>query len=441
MSFITVQVGQCGNQLGNEVFSKIKNEASNQVEEIETCIEESFFKESTTGQAEARAVLVDTEPKVVDQCCARKGPQALWSYDPNCKVSSQGGAGNNWGHGYTGYGPAMSEDILDAVSRQAEQCDWLAGFIVAQSVAGGTGSGLGTYLTEVLAEEYPGALTVNLAVCPYSTGEVILQNYNACLTLSRVARASDAVLLLENSVFNRLAAKVLGPQSQRNPSLHDLNSVMALQVASVFLPAYQRHSERNIWALNDSLQHLCGHQGYNVLTSSMVPQVAEEAIEFSSDSWQALNKRLYQMNLCGKHVESEIDWSLRSRTKVGMEKQWSSSLANITFSRGTESENSEPKQFSEEIHRYPVWYDSPSISCWTPSGYHGHDKFVSLLSNSQACLEFLDQTTMKAYEMFESQAYVHQYTTYGLQHQDFMDSFAQMEQIIVNYQSLDAPLS
>ena len=38
---------------------------------------------------------------------------------------------------------------------QVERCDSLGGFLLLQSLAGGTGSGLGTYLAEQLRDEYP----------------------------------------------------------------------------------------------------------------------------------------------------------------------------------------------------------------------------------------------------------------------------------------------
>jgi Tubulin/FtsZ family, GTPase domain len=37
---------------------------------------------------------------------------------------------------------------------------------------GGTGSGLGSYITEMLADNYPGVSLLNSVVCPYAAGEV-----------------------------------------------------------------------------------------------------------------------------------------------------------------------------------------------------------------------------------------------------------------------------
>eukprot|EP00639_Heterosigma_akashiwo_P010925 CAMPEP_0206378302 /NCGR_PEP_ID=MMETSP0294-20121207/10657_1 /ASSEMBLY_ACC=CAM_ASM_000327 /TAXON_ID=39354 /ORGANISM="Heterosigma akashiwo, Strain CCMP2393" /LENGTH=86 /DNA_ID=CAMNT_0053826913 /DNA_START=518 /DNA_END=775 /DNA_ORIENTATION=- len=86
----------------------------------------------------------------------------------------------------------MYEEILSAVQKQAERCDAVGALALAQSAAGGTGSGLGAFLAEALAEEFSGVPLVAIAVCPYSTGEVALQHYNATLCLARCARAAAA---------------------------------------------------------------------------------------------------------------------------------------------------------------------------------------------------------------------------------------------------------
>ena len=42
-----------------------------------------------------------------------------------------------------------------------EKCDQVSGFLIPMSVAGGTGSGVGTSLTEALREAYPHTCITN----------------------------------------------------------------------------------------------------------------------------------------------------------------------------------------------------------------------------------------------------------------------------------------
>lgn len=65
-------------------------------------------------------------------------------------------------------------------------------------MAGGTGSGVGSYAVKVLSDEFPKTKCVNFLVAPKSSGEVILQNYNSIFSLSTVYEHSDYVFLLQN---------------------------------------------------------------------------------------------------------------------------------------------------------------------------------------------------------------------------------------------------
>lgn len=47
---------------------------------------------------------------------------------------------------------------------QVEACDLMEGFLVLQSMAGGTGAGLGTAVSEALSDEFSSTLTMNCCV-------------------------------------------------------------------------------------------------------------------------------------------------------------------------------------------------------------------------------------------------------------------------------------
>lgn len=78
------------------------------------------------------------------------------------------GAGNNWAMGCKTHGPAFQDFLLDAARKEIEHCDQLNGFLIFGSVAGGTGSGLGSYASEILREEFPSvsiASIVSFKIC------------------------------------------------------------------------------------------------------------------------------------------------------------------------------------------------------------------------------------------------------------------------------------
>jgi len=75
---------------------------------------------------------------------------------------------------------------LDKLNKMLEKIDNFSGVLTIQSMAGGTGSGLGSYISEEIKELYSKKPLINIAIWPYSTGEIIVQNYNTVLSLSRL---------------------------------------------------------------------------------------------------------------------------------------------------------------------------------------------------------------------------------------------------------------
>ena len=66
----------------------------------------------------------------------------------------------------------------------------------------------------------------------------------------------------------------------------------------------------------------------------------------------------------------------------------------------------------------------------------GYEKSCTLLSNSQGCVGALEDVCRRAWDMYSSRAFLHQYSRYGLEADDFMHNFYAVEQIIKNYSSL-----
>ena len=124
------------------------------------------------------------EPKVVNQCLQSKRNE--WSYNPSLSFCKQEGSGNNWAYGFYHHGPECEEPILERFRLLIEKLDYIQSLLFFQSLAGGTGSGIGSYLIDVIKDNYPKYNILNLSVMPHLTGEVILQSYNCVLSLSNI---------------------------------------------------------------------------------------------------------------------------------------------------------------------------------------------------------------------------------------------------------------
>ncbi|XP_041281286.1 tubulin delta chain isoform X2 [Onychostruthus taczanowskii] len=406
MSIVTVQLGQCGNQIGHEVFSVLCSDirgthglcSKEENQSYQDSCKERFFCEEESAVPVARAVLVDMEPKVISQTLSMAASSGHWKYSSHSHFCQKQGSGNNWANGYSAHGPRHKEAIMNLVQKEAERCDRLGGFVTIMSMAGGTGSGLGAFVTQCLRDAFPASFILNHVIWPYGTGEVIVQNYNSVLTLSHLYHSSDALLVHENDVIHKICAQLM---NIKQISFRDVNQVIAHQLGSVFQPTHRAGGgsgySRN--PLGDLMETLVPHPEFKMLGLRNIPQMPENSLPYSTFSWPGLIKHLRQML-----------------------------IANAQMEEGS----------FQDPSLYTSWLNpQDAFNAWkTPRAFNKYEKSAALVSNSQFLLKPLDSIVGKAWNMFASKAYLHQYTKFGIQEEDFLDCFTTLEQVISSYTNL-----
>ncbi|XP_048464453.1 tubulin delta chain [Rhincodon typus] len=264
----------------------------------------TFFEDNILQKVPvARAVLVDMEPKVISRTLSKAVKSGQWSYGNQSYFCQKQGSGNNWANGFCIHGPQHEEAVMDLVRKEVEQCERLGGFIPIMSLAGGTGSGLGTYVTQCLRDTYPNSFILNQLTWPYGTGEVIVQDYNAVLTLSHLYQSSDALLIHENDTVHKICSQLM---NIKRISFTDINKVIAHQLGSVLQPACTRWSisEYGTNPLGDLLESLVTHPEYKLLSLMNTPLMSDKSLQFSTFTWPALVKNLRQMLISNAKMEA-----------------------------------------------------------------------------------------------------------------------------------------
>jgi tubulin delta len=224
MSFSILQVGQAGNQIGYELWRLFRKE----IPEFSDSVFDSFNNEK------ARWVLVDTEPKVVREYLEDPVLKEFFSKD-NIFYTEEG-RGNNWAYGYQSVQDGFNEKIMDALRREAENWDYYEGTVMVHSIAGGTGSGLGSRLMEEFKDQYSKAKLVNVVVWPHPSGETPLQNYNSWFTTSFLQKYSDAVIVFQNEEMLKIIPKWIDDKKIQSVSMKNLNEYISVCLKNVFVP-------------------------------------------------------------------------------------------------------------------------------------------------------------------------------------------------------------
>ncbi|OQS54211.1 TUB4 [Ecytonucleospora hepatopenaei] len=260
---VTIQLGQCGNQIGKDFWVKIMEE--HQANKNENDRRDKFFYTTEGGKLVPRTVLIDTEPRAIF-------PEI--SNSTNTFLTNEGtGASNNWAHGFN-LAKTHMEDMMDVINRNIEACDNVESIQVIHSCAGGTGSGFSSFLGEVFSENFPKKILCDFAILPNNNqaSDVVVQPYNTVLSLNKVRENFNVVVLMDNYALSRhvLTNKVTfaNDEKQLVNTYENMNSVAADVISSfsssVRFPSY-------IYAENKSiLNALVSSRNLNLVVPSIV---------------------------------------------------------------------------------------------------------------------------------------------------------------------------
>uniref|UniRef100_A0A5S6QQQ1 Tubulin gamma chain n=1 Tax=Trichuris muris TaxID=70415 RepID=A0A5S6QQQ1_TRIMR len=246
---IVLQFGQCGNQIGTEFWKTLCTEHGISPEgvleaggaDLEDC-KEIYFYQADDNRYIPRSILVDLEPRVI-QSIMHSSYGKLYNSENIYLSRHGGGAGNNWCSGYS-QGKKIDEELFDILDREAENTDRLEGFVMCHSIAGGTGSGLGSYVLDCIEDRFPKKLMQNYSIFSNQdeASDVVVQPYNSLLTLKRLAQKSDCVIVMDNSALNRIALERLRIAT---PSFSQINAlvstVMSASTAPLRFPSYMNN--------------------------------------------------------------------------------------------------------------------------------------------------------------------------------------------------------
>jgi len=230
-----IQVGQCGNQIGNRFWQTVIAEhnldgagkytgdsAATDLDKV------SVYLRSAGERYVPRACLIDLEPGTVDVI---KASPVGTLFKPDNFVFGASGAGNNWAKGHYTEGAELIEEALDVVRKEVENCDCPQGFQICHSLGGGTGSGMGTLVLLKLRDAYPDRILATFSVYPSpKVSDTVVEPYNAVLSSHQLLENSDETFIIDNEALYNISHNVL---KQDAPTYADLNYLISCVMAGV----------------------------------------------------------------------------------------------------------------------------------------------------------------------------------------------------------------
>jgi len=230
-----VQVGQCGNQIGNRFWQTVigehnlKGDGYYEGDNAENDLSKAnVYLREAGDRWVPRACLVDLEPGTVDVI---KASPVGTLFKPDNFVFGASGAGNNWAKGHYTEGAELIEEALDVLRKEVENCECPQGFQICQSLGGGTGSGMGTLLLLKLRDAYPDRILATFSVYPSpKVSDTVVEPYNAVLSSHQLLENSDETFVIDNEALYNISHNVLKMSA---PKYADLNYLISCVMAGV----------------------------------------------------------------------------------------------------------------------------------------------------------------------------------------------------------------
>jgi tubulin beta len=419
---VHLQVGQCGNQIGSKFWQVIsdehgidntgvyKGQDDLQLERISV-----YYNEAQGGKYVPRAILVDLEPGTMD---AVKSGAFGQLFRPDNFVFGQSGAGNNWAKGHYTEGAELIDSVLDVVRKEAESCDCLQGFQIAQSLGGGTGSGMGTLLLGKIREEYPDRMMCTFSVAPSpKVSDTVVEPYNATLSMHQLVENADEVMCIDNEALYDICFRTL---KLTNPSYGDLNhlvsSVMSGVTCCLRFPG-QLNSDLRKLAVN-----LIPFPRLHFFLVGFAPLTSRQGKDFRQASVPELVTQMFDsknmMAACDPRHGRYLTASAMFRGKIPT-KEVDDQMLNI--------KNKNSSYFVEWIP-----HNIKSSVCDIPP--KGLKMAVTFVGNSTAIQEVFKRVNDQFTAMFKRKAFLHWYTGEGMDEMEFTEAESNLHDLISEYQ-------
>uniref|UniRef100_A0AC35TMG6 Tubulin alpha chain n=1 Tax=Rhabditophanes sp. KR3021 TaxID=114890 RepID=A0AC35TMG6_9BILA len=233
---ISIHVGQAGTKIGESCCKLfcvehgidksgfiLNNHCTDRTGNIDT-----FFNVNSDSKYIPRSLFVDLDDGSINEIM---NGSLRRLFDPRYLISNKEDASNNFARGYYTVGRKIISNVMDSVQSLAENCENLSGFLIYNSICGGTGSGFGSLLMQKLSKQYRKKTKMCFCVFPSNKlASAVVEPYNSILSTHATLPHSDCNFLVDNEAIYGICRNKLDLEK---PSFFELNMVIAHAVSFI----------------------------------------------------------------------------------------------------------------------------------------------------------------------------------------------------------------
>lgn len=417
---ISLHIGQAGIQVGNACWELyclehgINYDGTVMFEKKKISNDDAFdtfFSETETGKRIPRCVFLDLEPGVIDEV---RNSKYRHLYHPEQLISGKEDAANNYSRGHYTIGKEIVEVVLEKIRKLTDNCSGLQGFLIFNSVGGGTGSGLGSLLMERLSVDYGKKSKLGFTVYPSpQVSTAVVEPYNSVLATHSLLEHTDVVIVLDNEAIYDICQKSLNID---RPTYTNLNRLIA-QVISSITASLRFDGALNV-DITEFQTNLVPYPRIHFMLSSYAPVISFEKAFHEQFSVSEITNSAFEPNSmmakCDPRRGKYMACCLMYRGDVAP-KDVNGAVAAIKTKRAIQFVDWCPTGFKCGIN-----YQAPTV---VPGGDLAKvQRAVCMISNSTAISEVFSRINRKFDLMYSKRAFVHWYVGEGMEEGEFNEA-------------------
>ncbi|KAG5441202.1 Tubulin alpha-3 chain [Clonorchis sinensis] len=430
-------IGQYGLQVGNAVWELAC--AENGLDCSGSPQDKSFplddhgvqtlFSQTPSGKFVPRCALIDTEPTVIDEI--RIGHYRSL-FNPQNLVSGWEDSASNFARGYYRNARKILQPTLEVTRRLVEACDDLQSFVFHQSHTGGTGSGFTASLLENLHDEYTKKIRFSISLLPSDAmSTCIVEAYNTLLSCHVPNQYIDFTILTDNKALLTACVERIGIWK---PTMYHLNRVQAQVVSGVVSPLLFK-SQLSA-GLPELLTNLVPYPEAHLIIGSLSPlrggiNTNYEALSCCEITEQAFRTQNQLLSSPAAYQPTYLSCCLLYRGGVTA-KHINNAIIKLKKSGNLPWVDWCPTGFKVAVSNQPMTV--------VPSSCIGQtDCSLLMLHNSTRIIPALSHVLDEFRMLFSRRAFVHWYTTEGMDEAQFIEASLSLAQIRDEYIQFQRP--
>ena len=194
MNSLLIGIGQAGSTIASRASELLFN--INEDSKIN-----SFINPNRTS---CKCFLIDSEEKVIKTFINSKSPISKYFSKYSNFLTNSSGRGSNWALGHSLTFKEFKKDTniniecFEKLNSFLEKCDFISKIYVVHSLGGGTGSGVGTRLLEMINESYPKIELISCPVFGFNVEKTTLSQFNTFFSIGYVYPIVSKIIRLDN---------------------------------------------------------------------------------------------------------------------------------------------------------------------------------------------------------------------------------------------------